>query len=177
VKIVCAWCSAVILDDPGSETRVSHGICPECLYTFSHTDGVGLHKIMANLDIPIVVMDKDAVVVDANNAAAKAMHCSVERMVRLRGGVVLDCENARTHGGCGKSNQCSACQFRNTIKATFSDGKQRHGVVSEHPLGNCNGQAVLRLCFSAAKLGESVVITLEGREFVPGAASAQAQTG
>lgn len=30
IRVVCAWCPAVIVDVPGTPDGTSHGICPSC---------------------------------------------------------------------------------------------------------------------------------------------------
>ena len=30
MKIICAWCQAIIRDDTDGEAELSHGICDEC---------------------------------------------------------------------------------------------------------------------------------------------------
>jgi hypothetical protein len=159
MKVICAWCQSTIA--AGDPLDLTHGICQECAFTFAQERGKGIRQLLQGTDVPYVVVDSDAVVVDANDFGLAALKKSRSEVVNQRGGVVIQCERSACAEGCGRSAQCDACVFRATILRTFQDGRSRFGVVSEHPvMGSC-GTALFKLRFSTAKVSDAVVITIE----------------
>lgn len=117
--------------------------------------------MMQGTDVPYIVVDGDAVVIDANDVALAALKKTRSEISGQRGGVVIACERSSSPAGCGHAKHCDACLFRNTILQTFRDGQPRFGVVSEHPVMGSGGEALFRLRFSTSKTDHGVVIAME----------------
>lgn len=156
--MVCAWCSTTIRD--GSPDRVSHGLCTECAFTLKAQQGKGIRQLLQRTSVPYIVVDGDAVVIDANDTALAMLHKTREEVVNQRGGVVLACERSGTPEGCGRAAQCDACRFRDAIIATFADGVPRTGYVSEHPVMGSKGLDTFQVRFSTCRTDGTVVVSL-----------------
>lgn len=161
MRVICAWCKTVLKE--GSSSRISHGMCDECSFTFRNGTGMGLRSLLENLEVPTLVFRGDATLIAGNRAAKAVLPGSSSCQPDAAAGVVIECERSALPGGCGKSEFCSACQFRNTIAATHSDGTGRHGVVSGHPMPGTNGSRTVRYRFSTRKVGENVQVFIEDR--------------
>ena len=49
MNIVCAWCGKIISDDP-IDTRISHGICPDCVLDFRKEEFCIREEVVVNAD-------------------------------------------------------------------------------------------------------------------------------
>ena len=87
-------------------------------------------------------------------------------------GVVIACANSRKPGGCGNTEECLGCIFRNTATATFADGIARHAVSTAHTLLMKGGKQDVVITFSVERANEGVLIYIE--DIRPRAAAADA---
>lgn len=51
MKVVCAWCQKVLVDDPDSNAFVSHGICEGCAAQLNAQQKVSLEDLLNRLSI------------------------------------------------------------------------------------------------------------------------------
>ena len=174
MKIVCAWCQAVMQEDPASE-MASHGICADCSFSFRSGTGVGLRRFLNSTDVPVLAMNSDARVLAANSAGALVLGKTTAAMQNQYTGVVIDCE--RSGEGCGRNAGCSGCKLRESIRATHADGVARNGVVSSHPFKSSKGDGIFTVEFSTARVRDVVVLAVERREMYPATVSQAVPAG
>jgi hypothetical protein len=150
-------------EDP-AYALASHGICKECGITFRTGTGVGLRRFLNSTDVPVLATNDDARVLSANTAALSALGKTAEAIQNQHAGVIIEC--GRLGEGCGQSADCSSCKLREAIRATHRDGRARNGLVSTHSFKSNKLSEKLRFAFSTAKMGDVVVLAIEGREIV-----------
>jgi len=141
-------------------------MCRECSSAFLQQRDIGLNELLDRFHFPVLAVDGDAVVLGANHEATVTLGKPVEALVQQRGGVAIECKNAATLKGCGRSLQCTGCLLRNTITATFMDGQPRYSVFSDHSVGSAATAHDVRIRFSTIKLESMVVVTVEGLQDV-----------
>lgn len=163
----CAWCQKDLGFRPSIAHHahdVTHGICPECAdYFFTQRDH-SMHAFLNRLDAPVVLVDSDVNVIDANDAAVAMLGQPAEALAHKRGGDVLECANAKLPQGCGHTVHCLACSIRNCVRETAETGRslshvpawlRRHNE-SAHP-----ASSRVRLEISTERLGGAVLLRID----------------
>ena len=161
MKVVCAWCKKLLVDDPTGDTRISHGICEDCLRRMQGETAVSLTDFLNDLEFPVLVTDRDWVVIEANRAAGKILGKSVTGMKQARGGVVIECYYAGLPEGCGKTPQCRGCALRQNIIDTHADGQPRYGLYAQQKVMAGDAPRMVQFRFSTQKIGEMVMFAIE----------------
>lgn len=161
MKVVCAWCQKVLVDDPSEGAEVSHGICVECRKRVKGETTTSLRDFLNDLEFPVLATDGDRVVLAANRAAEKILGKSATQMTNARVGVAIECYYSGMPGGCGKTAQCRGCALRQNIADTYRDGQPRYGVYAEKRLGNGTVFKMVQFKFSTQKVGKAVVFLIE----------------
>lgn len=72
-------------------------------------------------------------------------------------GEVVECENSRLPGGCGKTVHCSGCVLRRTVTDTYNTGRQSSMV----PAKLTTERGDVSYMVSAMKVGDCVVVKLD----------------
>ena len=73
--------------------------------------------------IPVLVVDADVRIADANAAAARLLAVDPAEILRKRGGEALHCIHAAdVPEGCGRGPACSDCVIRGSVNASFAGG-------------------------------------------------------
>lgn len=156
MKTVCAWCGSVISDgnDP-----ISHGICQDCrkimLFEEEHT----LQSFIDSIPVPIVVLNSSLLPMCSNRTGMERFHLVKEEVAHCTLGEVVECENSRLPGGCGKTAHCSACVLRRTVTETYETGR-RSAML---PAKLMSESKEIWYYVSTIKVGDCVVVKLDTR--------------
>jgi hypothetical protein len=161
MKVVCAWCQKLLVDDASDGAKISHGICEDCLRKMQGETAVSLTDFVNELEIPVLVTDRDWVVIEANHAAGKILGQPATRMKQARGGMAIECYYAGLPDGCGKTPQCRGCALRKNIADTYADGQPRYGLYAQQQLMAGDAPRMVQFRFSTQKMGEMVMFAIE----------------
>ncbi len=160
MKVVCAWCKKTLsAGEPGA--RVSHGICPECLYRFEAEQTLTLAELLEQIDVPVVAVDSKGMSLAANLAAARAIGKTIQEICRRPVGNVVECIHAHSPEGCGRTIHCSGCAIRNSVTATYRDGGARCGVGVEKLIRDAEGEKLARFTISTEKAADVVFLMID----------------
>ncbi|MEW5773314.1 MAG: PAS domain S-box protein [Thermodesulfobacteriota bacterium] len=85
-----------------------------------------LNSIFQTAPCPMVLVNRDARVADANYAAETLAGRKRASILGLLGGEVLRCLNASLPEGCGRTPACSNCPVRTQVMRTFASGEWVH---------------------------------------------------
>jgi transcriptional regulator of aromatic amino acid metabolism len=141
---------------------VSHGICPDCLRGLTGVSTeIDLRDFLDKLDIPVLITDGSLAVQQGNRMAEIVFQRSSSYLKRSTVGGLIECYNAQGAGECGRSEQCTGCILRRTIKATHNDGQPRYGTYSDKEVMTPTGVVRKRLLFSTSRVGEVVMLAIE----------------
>ncbi|MFA5056818.1 MAG: hypothetical protein WC485_01780 [Opitutaceae bacterium] len=160
MKVVCAWCQKLLVEDAAKDAKISHGICEDCQRRMLG-GSVRFGDFLDRLDFPVLVTDRNLQVVEANRAAATIAGSSRTRLKAGSTGMAIECYNAGLPGGCGQTPHCHGCALRKTIADTHADGQTRSAVyiVPQAPDGS-RGK-ILQFRFFTQKVGDSVMVVIE----------------
>lgn len=126
MQLICAWCGSTIDRagyGPTLDSSTSHGMCPTCSETIaSEQRGVSLERHIDSIPIPILLVDRNNVVVTMNSKAGEMLGGKLATARQLLGHV-FDCVHSRRPEGCGRTIRCSSCAIRRSVAATFSTGE------------------------------------------------------
>lgn len=126
-----------------------------------------LSEFLNSIEVPILVMDENKGIRQANRAAERALAKVAGQMQGKRFGIVIECVHAEVMGECGLSPYCSGCAFRRNVYDTYRDGTPRHGEYSQHTVATPKGQAARQFKYSMTKTGDSVLVAIEGIKDLP----------
>lgn len=160
--VLCAWCKAVIGEGGAGVTApASHGICNTCRsHLMASFDGIPLAEFLDSLPVPIAVVDNDVRVVYANPSAQAALRRSPLPIEGRLGGDVLECENSYRPGGCGHTDKCSACTFRNAVNRCFETGRDEDVVATIRQQTGADARD-LTMHFATKRVDGQVLITID----------------
>ncbi len=167
MKAVCSWCKRALIEDETPNAAVSHGICTDCLNGLSGNSKFSLAEFLDSIELPVLVTDGGRAIHEVNEAAERILGKSASRLRGSRVGVAIECIHAGIMGECGVSPYCAGCAMRRTIQDTHADGKPRYGEYSQHKLATADGARVVRFRFSTTKMGDLIVLAIEGIEDLP----------
>lgn len=160
MKTVCSFCAAVIRDGAGPEDQVSHGVCSACHQKILSEHGFNARKFLELFDAPVLLVDDDARVLEANRLALSLAGKSAAAVCRQYCGDVLECVNACLENGCGKTRFCPDCIFRNSVTETYTTGRP----VTDRPATLCRNKDGDRrrvgMLVSTRRDGEAVLLRL-----------------
>jgi len=122
MKTICTFCSCVVKEGNSTEDPVSHGVCPDCYDRILRTFGFNVKKFLDELESPVLLVDADVRVLAANSLALDLVGKPVADVRGTLCGDVLACINATRPKGCGQTDICPDCTFRESIKETYATG-------------------------------------------------------
>jgi hypothetical protein len=161
MKTVCAFCNTLISPGSKDDDPVSHGVCPDCYNRIFSGFGFNTKKFLDMLDAPVFLVDAEVNTIAANSLAVALIGKPAPRVHGELCGDVLECINACLPPGCGKTEFCPDCTFRNTVNETFATGKP----VTRRPaiLTKKTGSVEQKIPFliSTRKDGDVVLLRLE----------------
>ncbi|MDD2764214.1 MAG: hypothetical protein PHE83_09610 [Opitutaceae bacterium] len=165
MKVACAWCQKLLVEDASGDAKISHGICEDCLRRMVG-GSVRLGDFLNRLDFPVLVTDRDLTVVEANRAAETIAGSSRTQLKAGPTGVAIECYYAGLPGGCGQTSHCHGCALRQTIVDTYADGQARCGVYAvPQPPADTKGR-IVQFRFSTHKVGDSIMVVIEETKIV-----------
>jgi PAS domain-containing protein len=78
-------------------------------------------SLLDAVPLPVLVVDADVRIADANAAAARLLAVEPAEILRKRGGEALHCIHATdVPEGCGQGPACSDCVIRGSVTASFT---------------------------------------------------------
>ncbi|MDD4484478.1 MAG: hypothetical protein PHD55_08940, partial [Methanoregula sp.] len=123
MQVVCSFCGRVVKAGRSPDDPVSHGVCTECHDRILADFGFDTKKFLDHLDSPVLLVDGETRVLAANTPALVLME---KKNMMIRGtlcGDALACINARKPKGCGKTDVCPDCGFRESVRETYTTGQ------------------------------------------------------
>ncbi len=162
MKAICAWCGSEIVprgtEEP-ADGPVSHGICASCRDNLDCQEGVALQSYLDSIPLPILVLDSKFQIAALNRKACEITGSNPKEAQRLPGDVV-ECEQARLPGGCGRAVCCSGCAIRKAVLKTFETGEPESGIPATLTLEG--DQSSVALTISTVRVGDVVMLRIEG---------------
>lgn len=165
MRVVCAWCGALIRTVPEdahfAALQDSHGICEQCAGGMLEHLSVPVDQFLSELGVPVLVVDGDVRVLDANPAALSLLGQARDSVLGRMGGQVFECTNARLPEGCGRTVHCSGCVLRQTVTSTWETGQAHRRVPATLEVSAEDGPARIAFLVSTARVGSRVVLRVD----------------
>jgi len=121
-----------------------------------------LRDFLDSLEAPVLVMDANAVVLEANARARAVLGKDTPAIVGQRGGDVIACAHSKLPGGCGLQGHCqTACVIRRSIGSTVSMGIGVRNALSFHQIQTPEGMREMHFAISTEKVGEVVLLRID----------------
>lgn len=146
---------------------ITHGICKTCERHFFAPRDRSLRGFLNSLDAPVIVVDDNVRVLEANDTALRLMGKARTEVAGHLGGDVIECARARLPGGCGRTVHCTACTLRNTVNTTHATGQGVAGATALMRLSHEASDepaATARVHISTEKVGDVVVLRFDDIE-------------
>jgi PAS domain-containing protein len=168
MNVYCAWCGALLRSvADGSDPlgpHDSHGICADCARTLLQQLGIPIEKFLSELGVPVLMVDDDVRVLDANPAALSMLDRTEETVLGHLSGEVFECVNSRLPGGCGRSVHCSGCTLRRTVTSTWETGQTCSRVPATLEVTPAGEPERIALLITTAKVGNRVLLRIDPPE-------------
>lgn len=161
---VCAWCNNVIGRVENSrhpDDVLSHGICEGCRENLLFQSGVSLKHYLDSLPLPVLVVDDDVRVLEANAKARDALGKDYKEITAHRGGTVFECAHARLPGGCGRTIHCSGCALRRAVTRTFQTGEPQSMVQATLSRADPDEPSAVSMLITTVKAGDAVFLRID----------------
>ena len=123
---------------------------------------VNLRDVLNSIDIPILVTDGSVTLLQVNQKAERLLGDSAHKLEMPTIGIAVECRHAGMPESCGGGEHCAGCVLRQTIRDTCADGRPRYGVYSDLEVVVPPGTETKRFRFSTTKMGDAVVLAIEG---------------
>ncbi|MCG8634179.1 MAG: hypothetical protein MI863_10150 [Desulfobacterales bacterium] len=112
----------------------------------------GLLEIINALPLAILVIDQCRSVLLANKVSLEFTNKDKERLIGLIPGEAFSCINHEKHlKGCGFSQNCARCRFKEALEDTLTKGTPRYMIETTKELKN-KGKRILRFSTKPLKL-------------------------
>lgn len=157
---MCSYCKKELGEvEPLDDTRVSHGMCQECVEHFSRQwlGGQRLGEYLDKYDKGVIVVEPGGRVVAANTPMARMLNKTDREVFGLLGGEAMECQYARLPGGCGETVHCQTCTIRNRVQQTLATGESQIRV----PAHLTREDTTLHFLISTRLQGEFVEVVIE----------------
>lgn len=164
MKRICAWCGSPLDDipDTGPGSRwITHGICDDCREVVLTTMGIPLSSYLDSLPEPVLLVDGEARVLDANRAVRRVTHDGSSLPAGRLVGDVFECIHAKEPGGCGRTVHCSGCAIRRTVTDTYETGKAHLRVPATMTVSTDREPSSVQLYITTERVGDRVVLRLD----------------
>lgn len=116
-----------------------------------------LQSFIESIPVPIVILNSSLLPMCSNKAGMESFHLLDVELASSTLGEVVECENSRLPGGCGKTVHCSGCVLRRTVTDTYNTGRQSSMV----PAKLTTERGDVSYMVSAMKVGDCVVVKLD----------------
>jgi PAS domain-containing protein len=164
MKVVCAWCRKILVEEEIPSGMISHGFCPDCLGRLVGGNEISLTDFLDTLEFPVLVTNRDMVILEANRPVTNILDRPADQLKNRPCGVAIQCWYSQLPGGCGQTEHCAGCTLRKTITDTYGDGRPRYGAYSQHHIMDRGGTRLVRFRFSTVKTGDAVMLSIEAVE-------------
>ena len=165
MKRICGWCHKSMESQEPTNGPATHGICSSCSEFFhSNRPGRTMQEFLDGLGAPVLVVDAEANVRGANQAACARLGCDLRRVNRVSTGEALECAHARLPQGCGNQTCCKACTIRRSVMETFATRRSSERVPAFQDIETVNGRKRMRLSISTKMVGEVVLLRIDEME-------------
>lgn len=161
MRVVCSFCPAVIRPGTSPGDQISHGICSACYNRILTSHGFNVRKFVDLFDAPVILVDADVRILEANSLAIAAVGKPVAQVKGTLCGDMIDCVNAFLPEGCGNTRTCPDCTLRDSVNQTYATGDPvtRRPAVVTRRAGNTEEHLHFRV--TTRKDGGVVLLRLE----------------
>jgi hypothetical protein len=161
------------------ESFTTLAICQDCAATLFGELRLDQAEIfLEKLPEPVVVVDRDGVVMTANNLARVQLGKGLHNIMGFTVGRIIECEHANKPEGCGKTIHCNGCTIRMCVEDTYNTGRSNINVPAYgEALGDAGPNPRQRqlLTISTERVADVVVLRIvdisSNRDSVPEATS------
>ncbi len=120
----------------------------------------GLLEIINALPLAILVIDRNRSVLLANKVSLEFTNKDKDQLLGLVTGEAFSCINhEKHHKGCGFSQDCIRCKFKEALEDTLTKGKPRYMIETTKVLKK-KGKRILRFSTKPLKLSGNHVALL-----------------
>jgi len=126
MRRVCAWCNKFMgKTDSGDDSvgLITHSICDECADNLDFQLGVTLQRYLDSLKMPIVLVDSDGNVLQANSVAKNFAGAPPVQPEGGWDGKIYECAHARLPERCSHMIHSSGCAIRFAATETYTTGR------------------------------------------------------
>jgi hypothetical protein len=162
MKTVCALCRKVVIENGAPSSTVSHWICTDCMKRLFGQSEVKLKDILNAMDFPVLVTDESVTLLQLNQNAERRLAGSVQALELPTIDIAIECRRPGNQEMCDGGADCAGCVLRQTLCDTSVDGRPRVGIYSDREVVAGDGTKANRCRFSATKIGDAVVLAIEG---------------
>ncbi len=163
--IVCAWCNKILHQGDKDNPEISHGICLECSELIEYSE-VSLDKILIDSGVPVLLVDKEGLVQNANSSALDMLQKREDEIKNRLGGVVMRCVYSELPEGCGNTDHCSGCTIRNSVMETFESEMGIHKREAFQLIRTPEGPKKIKFIINTKKVLNYVLLSIESMEVV-----------
>lgn len=167
MKRVCTWCMKNLGDvhtKYHGDQFTTHAICQDCAASLFGELGLDQVEIfLEGLPEPVVIVDRDGVVLTANNMARVMLGKGLHSIMGFTVGRIIECEHANKPEGCGKTIHCNGCTIRMCVEDTYNTGRSHVNVPAYgEPLREDGPAAWQRrlLTISTEKIADVVILRI-----------------
>ncbi len=162
MRTVCAWCQKEYKSSVSDRENspINHGICANCLVDLEYNT-IEIGQFLNTFDLPLLVVDGNAVVQNANKVALEFLKKTGEDIHNTLAGDVISCVYADLPEGCGHTVHCDGCAIRNAVEETYRTGESSKTVEAFQYLKTPVGPQRIKIYISTEKVGERVFLQLE----------------
>ena len=164
MRRICAWCRKELQgvdSQAGTENVITHGICRNCRDNILFQLGVELEAYLDSLQVPIVLVNREGIVVSVNNQAKTMLCKDLAEIKGYKGGEVFECAYARLPEGCGNTTHCSGCTIRRTVMETYGTGKSFLRVPATLNQNSPEDPKETDLLISTERIAELVLLRID----------------
>ena len=167
MDIVCIYCKNLIRTVESHSSRVSHGVCRNCLPNLVKELGQPLSEFLDELGTPVLVLQEGTRIVAANAAARKLSPEPLEELAGRLCGDVIGCLHSKEPGGCGQTVHCLSCTIRRSVAHTMETGKSCNDIPAYPDIGMMDGDRKVRFLISTEKKSDFVQLRIDRIEEIP----------
>jgi PAS domain-containing protein len=164
MRRICAWCRKELQgvdSQAGTENVITHGICRNCRDNILFQLGVELEAYLDSLQVPIILVNREGIVVSVNNQAKTMLCKDLAEIKGYKGGEVFECAYARLPEGCGNTTHCSGCTIRRTVMETYGTGKSFLRVPATLNQNSPEDPKETNLLISTERIAELVLLRID----------------
>ncbi len=159
MKVICAYCGRLIRqEDPASDTRVSHGMCPECDQHYSRLwNGASAAESVDDCSAPALLVDPDGRVLATNERVAELLGLADGDDGVTLGEQAMGRVDSHFPEGCGETRHCRGSGLQRIVRHTAETGEALERV----PAWLDRQEGPVALVVSSCKRGTVVQVLIE----------------